>query len=340
MNNEQGNYVPLAPLACATPEGTAIAAAGREMLVVNKLAARLQFFDAATHAQLADIPMARFPHEVILSPDRKSAFVSIYGQGVFGKNSENPGREVAIIDLATRSQTGAIDVSPYRGPHGMAFDARGLLWASCDVSGVIVAIDVTRREVVAALPTGSFGTHWLAITPDGDTLYASNKNFPFAVVIDTVARTLRANIPLPRGSEGLAVSPDGARLYVMAQRPQSFYVIDTTLDAVIATVPLEGFAVTPEGRNPQKRVQISPDGRDLLITSFNTGEIAIASLEEPDRQTVLAVEKGPMGIAFASAGLAYVMNHDQGSVSVVDVPNRRIVGSFITAAGPETMALY
>ena len=57
-------------------------------------------------------------------------------------------------------------------------------------------------------------------------------------------------------------------------------------------------------------------------------------------QTKLAVEKGPMGITFSDAGTAYVMNHDQGTISVVDVPERRVVRTFATARGPETLAVF
>ena len=68
--------------------------------------------------------------------------------------------------------------------------------------------------------------------------------------------------------------------------------------------------------------------------------VAIAALADPHHQTRLTVEKGPMGITFANAATAYVMNHDQGTVSIVDVPGRRITGSFATEKGPETLAVY
>ena len=337
---DRGRYAALSPVACAEPGMAPMAAARGELIVVNKLAGRVQFFDARTQALLAEIEMAKFPHEVVLSPDRSKAYVSIYGQGVFGKNSEAPGREVAIIDLAGRRQIGAIDVSPYRAPHGMAFDGAGVLWVSCDLSGVILAVDVERRAVIAAVETGSFGTHWLTVLASRGKLYATNKHYDFVAVIDTAARAMKTRIPFPQGSEGLALSPDGTRLFVMAQRPQQFHVIDTGSDAVVDVVPLDVFAATPEGRNPQKRVQVSPDGSHLLITSFDTGEIAIAPLSDLRSQTRLAVEKGPMGITFADAATAYVMNHDQGTISVINVPGRRILSTFATARGPETLAVF
>ncbi len=337
---DQGNYQPLSSAACAEPGMAPLASARGELIVVNKLAGMVQFFNARSLEKISELEMAKYPHEVVLSPDRNTAYVSIYGQGVFGKNSEAPGREVAIIDLATRRQTGSIDLSPHRAPHGMAFDGQGLLWVSCDVSGVIAALDVAAKKMIDAVPTGSNGTHWLTALPSQNKLYATNKHYDFVAVIDTAARKLRAKIPFPNGSEGLALTPDGSRLFVMAQRPQQFHIIDTATDEVIGVVPLDVFAPTPEGRNPQKRVQVSPDGHDLLITSFDTGEIAIAPLDDLRNQTLITVEKGPMGITFSDAGTAYVMNHNQGTVSVVDVPGRRILKTFETARGPETLAVF
>lgn len=311
-----------------------------EMIVVNKLAGAIQFFTLDGSNKLGELSMPKFPHEVVITPDGTTACVSIYGHGVFNKNSENPGREVVLIDLATRSIKASMDVSPYRAPHGMVFDGHGLLWVSCDLSGVVIALDLSERKIVAVVKTESFGTHWLAVTPDGRKIYASNKHFPFAAVIDTEARTLARKIPLEQGSEGLAMSPDGSRLFVMAQRPQQIYVIDTASDTVVDVVPLSGLTPTPADRNPQKRVKVAPDGRHLLMTSFNTGQIVIAPTANLTDQATLEVEKGPMGITFSGPDRAYVMNHDQGSISMVDINARRVIGRFETLPGPETLALF
>ncbi|HEX4329387.1 MAG TPA: hypothetical protein VH105_21550 [Burkholderiales bacterium] len=47
-----------------------------------------------------------------------------------------------------------------------------------------------------------------------------------------------------------------------------------------------------------------------------------------------------MGISFCGASQAYVMNHDQGSIMLVDLAAGVILSRFDTAAGPETMALF
>jgi hypothetical protein len=52
------------------------------------------------------------PHDFVLSADHKTAYVPIYGDGVYG-NNPHPAHEVQIVDLVARKPAGTIDVSPY-----------------------------------------------------------------------------------------------------------------------------------------------------------------------------------------------------------------------------------
>ena len=56
-------------------------------------------------------------HEMILSPDGKKVFASVYGGGIFGKNTD-PDRRIAVIDLASKSLERLIDVGANVAPHG------------------------------------------------------------------------------------------------------------------------------------------------------------------------------------------------------------------------------
>jgi hypothetical protein len=53
----------------------------RDIIVVNKLSGRVQFFDALTHELASEFEAPKFPHEVLISQDRTKAFISIYGHG-------------------------------------------------------------------------------------------------------------------------------------------------------------------------------------------------------------------------------------------------------------------
>ena len=95
---------------------------GPHLVVTAKTANKVQFFDAATFALAGEIDMPASTHEMILSPDGRKVFASVYGGGIFGKNN-NPDRRIAVIDLASRSLERMIDVGADVAPHGVMMRA-------------------------------------------------------------------------------------------------------------------------------------------------------------------------------------------------------------------------
>jgi DNA-binding beta-propeller fold protein YncE len=94
------------------------------LVLIDKLGNHVRFVDPATFKEISSLPMETAPHDLAFSPDHKTVYVTIYGDGVYGRNP-HPGHTIAIIDLASRQMTGTIDVSPYQAPHGIQVDAAG-----------------------------------------------------------------------------------------------------------------------------------------------------------------------------------------------------------------------
>src|SRR4051794_2564260 len=186
----------------------------RGLIAIDKRGSRAVFLHPETFEELAQIGLPARPHEVAISADHARAYVSIYGNGVYGNNSE-PGHEIVEIDLARRTATGSIDVSPHRAPHGLMFGADGRLFASCDASGVVAAIDVAARHVVGAIEVGSTGPHMIAMLPDGSKLYSENEEDPFVSVMSPASLQCVATIDTPGGSAGIVASSDGRRVLVV-----------------------------------------------------------------------------------------------------------------------------
>src|SRR5712692_4594068 len=228
----------------------------RTLVVVNKLGDTVAFFDARTNTRLATIPLPTHPHEIAVSPDGRTAYVSIYGDGVYGRNP-NPGHTLVILDLAKREKTGEIDLGEFRAPHAMAFDRAGRLWVACDTSAAVVVIDPRARRILGSVSTGSTGSHWLVMLPDASKAYTSNKDTTHLSVIDVAAMKTIGAIPMPNGSDGLTASRDSKRLFVADLRQPVLHVIDTATDREVRTVALNARAM---------RVRLTPDER-LLVAS-------------------------------------------------------------------------
>lgn len=326
----------------AEPDKAPAAEAGKSqtLVIVNQHGNEVAFLDAA-HKRLGTIPLPAHPHEVSLSPDKKTLYVSVYGSGIFSDNI-HAGRFVYPIDVATRKAKDPIDVSPFQAPHGMAWDADGFLWVTTDKSNCVVVVDPKTGKVVTDVPTHSQGSHWIEGLPDGLKAYTSNKFTPFLSVIDMKRRKMVKKIELPNGSEGIAVSPNGKRLYVSDHKDYVLYVVDTETDKIIDRVKIEGLPTLPPNADPLSRVAVTPDGSKILVAFFATNKLICFDADPLKQTKVVKTGMGPMGFAFpADRSKFYLTNFLAGTVSVYDVKTLEILDTFAASknpdSGPETM---
>jgi YVTN family beta-propeller protein len=307
----------------------------RGLILIDKVGRRVRFFDPMTRTELSSIEAATAPHDLAISPDHRTAYIPVYGDGVYG-NNPHPGHEIAIVDLMSRSQIGTIDVSPYQAPHGIQIDAAGLLYVTCDLSRKLLVINPKTRSIEAAIDTEGTG-HWVAVLPDARKAYVANKNDRlFVSVIDLQARKIVARVPTPKGTQGIAASPDGTRVVVADFGDPALIVIDTATDKVIDSVPLEG------NQRAAFKPRYSPDGRTILVC--NLAERSVTVLEAAHmraKQHVLPVGKDPMGMAFAADGrIALVANHGDGTMTVIDVQQPHVLATFTGGTGIESLSYF
>ena len=309
------------------------------LIMVDKVGGQVRFFDPATDRELASFAPApeagSKAHELAVSPDHKTAYVTVYGDGVYG-NNPHPGHTVAIVDLASRKMTGSIDVAPYQAPHGVQVDAKGNVYVACDLSRKVLILDPSKRSVVAAIDVEGSG-HWLALLPDASKLYVANKNDKlFVSVVDVKSRKMVGRIPMPNGTQGIAASPDGKTVLVADFSEPFLRVISTATDREIDKIRVTGF-----DRGLYK-VFFSPDGKRVL-TALPNGQINIfdaADLHAPQK-VLKSAGTALMGFAFAADGkTALVGNHGEGTVTRFDLDSGTVLGTFPAGKGVETLAYF
>jgi len=305
------------------------------LLLIDKLGGTIRFFDPTTFKERSAIKVATNPHDFALSADRKTAYVPLYGDGIYGRNP-NPGHEVLIVDLESAKVVGSIDVSPYRAPHGIQIDNNGMLYVTSDLDRKLLVIDPKARKMTKAIDTDGT-THWIGILPNGSKIYATNKNDgPFISVIDVKSGKLTSKIQVPGGTQGVAVSPDGKQVVVMASAEPTALVIDPATDAIVDRVTLK------DQKGAGYKVYYSPDGKYLLTMNLGSTLINIfdaTNLHAP--QQTATVGKDPMGMAFSADGkTVLVANHGDGSVSVIDLVKKAAVSTFQGGTGIETLTYY
>jgi YVTN family beta-propeller protein len=305
------------------------------LIMIDKLGSLVRFFDPNTLKEISTLTIEGTPHELAISPDGKTAYVPNYGDGVYGRNP-NPGHTIAVIDLATRKVRANIDISPNVAPHGLQVDATGTLYASCDISRTLVVIDPKSLKVTASIDTDGPG-HWVAVLPNGSKAYVANKNDrPFVSVIDLRAKKMIGKVPMPKGTQGIVASPDGKQVLAMDLASPRIAVIDTATDTVVDEIALSNSTKGAWG------AKYSLDGSTLVVVSVNDRTATLLNTADwRAPQTVLKVGSAPFGIAFtADKKSAFVSNHGDGTVSVIDLQGKQVASSFAAGKGIETLSFY
>lgn len=163
------------------------------------------------------VPLARWPHGMVLSPDGATLFVASEGVGQLITHWDGPNPVVTELapyegsEKKRRVNAGGADFSP---------DGKTLYWSSGE-TGAIYVFDVDTKQKVAevSLNTDVNGRKYedsfamdVKLSPDGAYLYCADvTNFRVAVV-DVAQRRVVGSVDVGRYPYALAVV--GARVYV------------------------------------------------------------------------------------------------------------------------------
>jgi YVTN family beta-propeller protein len=302
------------------------------MIGVDKMGAEIIFLDPTTYKVEKTLKgFQRTVHELLVVPETGSAYVPIFGDGIHGRNP-NPGYLLCVIDLKNRTHAADIDLRPYIAPHTLKLGPDGFVYITCENSAVVAVIDRSTNTVVDAIDSGSTNGHRLIIAPDGQRLYTENEEDSTVSVIDLPKRKLLGKIATPRALAGITISPDGRTVIAVDDIEPSLFLIDTVAGKVEATVRLEG---VPEAA---QIARYSPDNKVLAVTSLKSNTV---SLIDPSfrRQAAVKVGDQPMDMAFRGDEL-FVACQGDGSVHVVDIPQRRNKHHFKAGTGCESVGFF
>ena len=84
------------------------------------MAGSVGFYDAQFH-RVGGAKVGSHPHEVVLTPDKKTLYVADNGV-VWMTETGSGDNTVSVVDIASMKRTATIDLGEYRRPHGITFD--------------------------------------------------------------------------------------------------------------------------------------------------------------------------------------------------------------------------
>jgi YVTN family beta-propeller protein len=173
------------------------------------------------------------------------------------------------------------------------------------------------------------------MTPNKLKAFVSNAQSSSISVLDTVARTNIATIPVARVPGESAVTPDGGRLFVVhesgGQRGCPVEVINTTTNQVITTVTLPG--------NWLKDILFTPDGRTAYIANQAVGEVDAVDTTTYQNTSIPAAG-GSRRLCISRAGdRVYCANYDGNSVTAVNTATKTALANIPVGQRPRAIAI-
>ncbi len=251
-----------------TPDASS---SGSLLLIANKGEQTLGLVDPQAGKQVATVAESGITgHEVIASPDGRTAYVPIYGNSGVGKPGTD-GSMIDVIDIASRKVTGTIDFGHGVRPHCPLIGPKdGMLYVTTELDKTISIIDPKTLKIVGAIPTGQPESHMLTIAPDGKRGYTANVGPGTVSVLDMENRKTMGVIPVSGEIQRIAVSTDGKLVFTSDQKKPQLAVIDAATNKVKTWIPLSGFGYG---------TATTPDGRWLVVAVRTANKVAIIDLK-------------------------------------------------------------
>ena len=269
-------------------------------------------------------------HEVVASPDGRTAYVPIYGDSGVGKPGTD-GDHMVVIDIASRKVTGTVNFGRGVRPHLPVFGPKnGMLYVTTELDEAITIVDPKTLKIVGQIPTGQPESHMLVISHDGRRGYTANVGPGTVSVLDMEARKTLAVIPISGETQRISISPDDKWVFTSDQKEPRLAVIDTATNKVTKWVPLPGAGYGTAS---------TPDGKWLLVDVPSKNQVAIVDLSAMAVVKTLDVPKAPQAVVVRPDGKeAYASCDSSHKIAVIDIASWTVKGMIDAGAGADGLA--
>ena len=301
------------------------------LLVANKGEHTLGIVDPASGKQLAAVPEEGVTgHEVIASPDGKTAYVPIYGNSGVGKPGTD-GSNMVAIDIATRKIVGDLKFGHGVRPHCAQFGPKnGLLYVSTELDKSIAIIDPKTLKVIGSVPTGQAESHMFVISHDGKRAYTANVGPGTVSVLDLNGQKVLSVIPISATTQRIAISMDDKTVFTSDQTKPRLAAIDTASGKVATWLDLPGLGY---GTAP------TPDGRWLVVAVPDVNKVAVVDLRTMRVAHEIDVPKAPQEVLVRPDGkMAYVSCDSSGQVAAIRTSDWKVDSLIDAGKGADGLA--
>lgn len=282
-----------------------------------------------------EIRVGREPHNLGVSPD-----------GRWVATSNRRSGEVSVIDTRTLAEVVRLRLG--RQTHDVAFspDSR-TLFVGHETETFVSVIDVPGWTVRPRLKIGR-AQHDLCIDPEGRRLWFTVTNHPYkrgdprVGVVDLPSGEVTL-IDTGANAHDVTLSPDGRIAWIT--NSGFTHLPDPRVDYLNAATrkPLGSLTVGKYPFHSPKRGRdgnlMPPDASEMWFSDHGLRSVVALSLAE--RKVVATVPVGvePYHVTATARGTLFVANHASNTVTIVDGPQRAVLGTLQVAPRPHGLAV-
>jgi YVTN family beta-propeller protein len=305
------------------------------VVVVCKSDFQLALIDPATEKVLVRLPTGRGPHEVALSPDGRTAYVSNFGRySVYPPGDtahDKAGNTITVVDLVDRKVKTAFDLGTHTGPHGMAVSHDGkFVWVTSETPQAVLELDSGTGKILHVWNTNQVRSHMIVVTPDEKKFYVTNTVSGSVSVIDRDTGEVKIILTGP-GTEGIAISPDGKQVWAASRVDGKISVISTATDTIETSFP-------SGGKGP-KRMEFTPDGAQVWVTNASSNQATVFDARSRQLLDSITLAKAPSGVSVSPDGRhTYITNASANELTFIDAASREILNVIPVGTDPDGVA--
>lgn len=254
------------------------------LVVVEENAGYVSFYDIASRKKLSSIKTGFLPHEIAITQDQKTAYVSNFGIKDYDSGIGTPGASICVIDIPAQAEKYRLytftpsahqDYSQIdSAPHGVKLrpPAEKQLFVNVEKGNKILVFDVNKKTILKKFDV-SPNTHNIFFSPDGKTLWLmAAKDGVIRMDADTgeITGTYLSATPV----RGLTYTPSYDSLMISAV-DQITLIDPVTLSVKKQFNHLGVGAILYSAMTPDQKYIVAPAAFDnqVLILEVETGRV-------------------------------------------------------------------
>lgn len=309
---------------------TFTAHAQNHIIILNKSGNTAWQLDAATGEQLAVYDTGTAPHEVAVSPSKKWAVITNYGD-------QQPGNSLTVVDLEKREVTKTIDLKSFHRPHGIQwFSDNRKVVVSAEEQQAVVIVDILDGTIFSDIGTNAQVSHMVELSADEQKVYVTNLGSGSLTALSIPEQKIITTISTGEGTEGLTLAGNGAELWITNRASDNISIIDTETMEIKETINSEGFPI---------RAETSPNGKYVAVTNARASSVSVFNTRTKEKLATVStktpgVSEGmPIGLTFSEdSSRLFVANSNANQIVVINTGSWKVLETFHTGDTPDGIA--